>query len=81
MIGCEQTNKFICLVGPSPALGKETQPQTARNLLLKNMIDPDYENIRAILKSTKRNALLAEYSQEMKEWEDDLEHSVSQPRK
>ena len=55
--------------------------QTARNLLLHNIIDPDNENIRTILKSTKSNALLTECLQEIREREEDLEQHSSQSRK
>ena len=55
--------------------------QTARNLLLHNIIDPDNEKIRTILKSTKSNALLTECLQEIREREEDLEQHSSQSRK
>ena len=62
-------------------LSEEMLPQTARNLFLNNMIDPDYENIRTIIKSTKRKAVLTEYLQDMREREDGLERHSRESRK
>ena len=65
MTSHENANKFMELIGSSSTLGEEIPPQTAKCLFLNSMIDPDYENIRATLKITKRNALLTECSQEI----------------
>ena len=56
-------------------------PQTARNLFLNNIVDLDYENVRTILKSTKRNVSLSECLQDTREREDYLERHSSQARK
>ena len=61
-------------------LKEEMPPQTARNLFLNNIVDPDYESIRKIIKSIKRNAPLAEFLQDIREREDDLERHSSQVR-
>ena len=60
---------------------EEIPPQTAGNLFLNNVVDPDYENVRTMLKSTKRNVLLSESVRDIREREDDLERHSSQARK
>ena len=48
---------------------------------LNKIIEPDYENIRTIIKNAKRNALLTEFLQDIREREDYLERHSSQSRK
>ena len=62
-------------------LKEEMPPQTARNLFLNNIVDPDYENVRTTLKSTKRNVPLSECLQDIREREDDLERHFIQAKK
>ena len=52
-------------------------PQTAKNLFLNNTIDPDYENIRIILKSTKLTAPLTECLKDIIQREDNLERQAN----
>ena len=60
---------------------EEMSHQAARNLLLNNTVDPDCENIRAMLKSAKRKVPLSEYLQGIREWEGNLEEHSNQERK
>ena len=48
------------LINSSKTLQDEMPTQTARNLFLNNVVDPDYENTITMIKSTKRNASLNE---------------------
>ena len=52
----EHVNPFTRLVDSLKTLEEEFSPQVARNLFLNNIVDPDYENIRTTLKSTKKGA-------------------------
>ena len=77
----EHVNKFMDLTESLSTLVEEMAPQISRNLLLNSMIDPDYENIRAMLKSTNKNAPLTEFLQGIREQEDCLERCSRKSRK
>ena len=54
------------LIKSLTSLKEEIPPQTVRDLFLNNIVDPDYENIKTMLKSTKRNVPLSECLQDVR---------------
>ena len=48
-------------------LKEEMPTQTARNLFLNDIVEPDYENIIITLKSKKRKVLLTKCLQDIRE--------------
>ena len=74
-------NTFMEYTMSLETLGEKIPERTLRNIFLNNIVDPDYENIHTILKSTKRSAPLPECMQDIREWEDDLERHSNGVRK
>ena len=51
----EHVNQFVRLIESLNALKEEMTPQTTQKMFLNNAVDLDYENVRTVLKSAKRN--------------------------
>ena len=81
MTAHENVNNVMETIESLSILGEGILPQNAKNMFINIVIDLDYENIRTILKISKRNALLTEHSQDVKEREDDLERHSSHHKK